>query len=286
MFLLTILFPRKVFSAINLTISDLTQKDDYYQIAAVVTGMSSSSGTFVQGMFTPAGASKYFGFTFSKKGEWLKYESSPEKNFVLDNYMELKNDQPVTIFLKPDFQDKDYSGPGKYLIKLKRFTASGSPSDYSNSLEIDLSYVSSAPTTPPTSTPTSTITPSTTSFTSPTATKTTTLTPTPTTPPKTPTPTANLKTTVTSTAVLITSPSTIRSTTMLSPASQAGQVLATTTSVILIVTSSPSAIYNFQADLNLATPSSSVVSDKALFVIGASIFSLSGGLLYFRLKNL
>lgn len=285
MFLLAILIPRKVFSAINLTISDLTPKDDHYQVTAVVSGMSSSSGTFVQGVFTLADANKYFGYTFSKKGEWLSYVSSPEKSFVLENYIELKNDQPVTIFLKPDFQDKDYSGPGKYLVKLKRFTASGSPSDYSNSLETNLSNAVSTPQPTTTSTPTPTATPSTTS-TIQNLKSTISPTPTSTTPPKTPTatPTPTSKTTTPT----IYNPQSISSPP--SPSTiydlQSQQVLATTASQIYLATSTPSAYYNFQAELNLATPSSSSVSDKTLFVIGASIFSLSGSLLYFRLKSL
>ncbi len=275
MFLLILLVPRKAFSAINLTISDLSPKDDHYQVTAVVTGMSSSSGTFIQGVFTPKDASKYFGYTFSKKGEWVKYESSPDKNFVLDNYQQLQNDQPVTIFLKPDYTDKDYQGPGKYSVKLKRFTSSGTPSDYSNSLDLDLSFAITIPQPTTINTPTSTIQ---------NLKSTISLTPTPTNPPKTPTPTS--KTANTNTTPSLPSPSTIRSTAVLSPASQAGQVLSTTASEIYLATSTPTTNYNFQAELNFATPSSSAVSDKTLFVIGASIFSLSGSLLYFRLKNI
>lgn len=272
LFLLILLVPRKAFSAINLTISDLSPKDDHYQVTAVVTGMSSSSGTFIQGVFTPKDASKYFGYTFSKKGEWIKYESTPDKNFVLDNYQQLQNDQPITIFLKPDFTDKDYQGPGKYSVKLKRFTASGTPSDYSNSLDLDLSFASTTPQPTATNTPTST----------PTATKSITNTPTPTSPPKTPT---SVPKTITSTPT-ISSQSPITTSPSMTYDLQSQQVLATTASEIYLATSTPTTNYNFQAELNLATPSSSAVSDKTLFVIGASIFSLSGGLLYFRLKNL
>lgn len=272
--MLILLVPRNVFSAINLTISDISPKDDHYQLTAVVSGMSSSSGTFVQGMFTPKDQSKYFGYTFSKKGEWIKYESTPEKNFVLDNYQELQNDQPVTIFLKPDFTDNDYQGPGKYSIKLKRFTLSGTPSDYSNSLEVDLNYAISTPQPTPTSTPTPTPTPNPT-------TKTVTSTITPTSSPKTPTSAPTPK-------IITTLPASIptRGTAVLSPASQAGQVLSTTSSEIYLATNSTQSANDFSYDLNFATASAQTVSDKTLFVIGASIFSLSGSLLYFRLKNL
>ncbi len=273
MFLLTLLIPRKVFSAINLNISDLIQKDDHYQITAMVTGMSSSSGTFVQAVFTPKDTSKYFGFTFSKKGEWIKYESTPDKNFVVENFIQLQNDQSITIFIKPDFTDKDYQGPGKYSVKLKRFTLSGTPSDYSNSLDVDLNYATSTPQ------PTSVIT------ITPTPTKSVIAATTPNSSAKTPTPTPTSK--VSKENVTVTpnlSPSEIkdlRSEVLVSP-----QVLSTATSEIYLATSTPTTNYNFQAELGFATPSSSAVSDKILFVIGASIFSLSGSLLYFRLKNL
>ena len=204
----------------------------------------------------------------------VNYVSSPEKSFVLENFVELKNDQPVSIFLKPDYDDKDYTGPGKYLVKLKRFTASGSPSDYSNSLELDLSYTATTPQPTPTSTPTPT----------PTSNSTPTKTPT-----VTPTPTKIVTNTTTPTSKTVTvnptpSPSEIRD--LKSEISTSPQVLSTSTSQTYIATSSAGETYDFQAELNFATPSSMPVSDKTLFIIGASIFSLSGGLLYFRLKNL
>ncbi len=273
MFLLILLVPRQVFSAINLTISDLAQKEDHYQIKALVTGMSSSSGTFVQGVFTPKDASKYFGFTFSKKGEWIKYESNSDKNFVVENFIQLQNDQPVTIFLKPDYTDKDYQGPGKYSVKLKRFTLSGTPSDYSNSLDLDLSFALTTPQPTTAITPTSTIQ-NLKSTISPT--------PTPTSPPKTPTPISKTTTPTIYNPQSTSSPP--------SPSTiydlQSQQVLSTTSSEIYLATGSTQPTTDFSYDLNLATPSSSAVSDKTLFVIGASIFSLSGTLLYFRLKNL
>jgi len=82
------IFPVPCFATISLKLSDLTPKDDYFEVSVVVTGMSSSSATFIQGMFTRVDSSKYFGYTFSKKGEWINYDGSPEKSYVLENYIE------------------------------------------------------------------------------------------------------------------------------------------------------------------------------------------------------
>lgn len=259
------LFPSLCYATINLSISGLNPKDDYYEVDAVVSGMSSSSATFVQGMFTKEDATKYFGSTFSRKGEWLGYDGSPEKSFVLENFIELTNDSPQKIFIKPNFQDQNYNGSGKYILKLKRYTASGSPSDYSNSLELNLNYITPTETTTPilTQSPTTTIIISTTTLTRSVITPTST----PSKPQTTPTPTATKTPSVTP------------------PKSIIASISSTIT---------PEVLGTDSADLNLstipkseqATPSTPIISDKNLFLIGILIFSVSGTLLYFRLKNL
>lgn len=273
--LFLLIFSRPVLASIDLTISDISKKDDHFQLTAKVTGMSSSSATYIQGMFTPKDATKYFGFTFSKTGQWLKYDGSPEKQFVLDNFIKLDNETPATIFLKPDYDDPDYQGPGKYLLKLKRYTASGSPSDYSNTLEVDLNFATLTPQPTTTSTPTPT---STAHNLQPTITPTST----PTIPPKTPTPTPTSKTTNTNISPSATSTIYDQKTTIIvSP-----QVLATSTSDISLGTISAVSVENISSTNYLATTSSESVSDRTLFLIGAIIFSVSGSLLYFRLKTL
>lgn len=271
LFFVSLFLPKTIFASINVSISDLVQKEDYYQVTAIVTGMSSSSATFVQGMFTSLSSTKYFGHTFTKKGEWAPYISSPEKTYVLDNFIELKNDIPQQIFLKPDYESKNYQGSGTYALKFKRFTASGSPSDYSNSIEVNLSYAlqpevpTETPTPSPTTTPTSTSQP------------TTTLTPTPTqrtpTPSKTNTPTTS------------------------SPTSTIPKATTTQTPTTTISDPETASDSSFLQVLSFSTDSATVaateeiiekpkkLSDKNLFLIGVSIFSISGVLLYFRLKN-
>ena len=260
-----LILAKPALASIDLTISDLATKDDYYQLTAKVTGMSSSSATYIQAMLYPEGVNKYFGFTFSRDGQWIKYDGSPDKQYVIDNFVRLENDQPTTIFLKPDFEDSDYQGPGKYLVKLKRFTASGSSSDYSNTLELNLSQTTPTPTPTPTSTPTTT--PTKTATSAPTSSKTPTQAPTP-----TPTPTQSK--TITSAKL---EPTKYFQDEQISP-----QVLATSTSEIILnlepsIASTPPS--------ELATPSTTPISDKNTFLVGAIIFVCSGIALYFRLKT-
>ena len=290
LFLLFLFTPPQSFASINITISDLSQKEDYYELNALVTGMTSSSKTFVEGMFTSQNDNNYFGYTLSRKGEWLIYDGSPDKTLVIENFIELFNDIPQKIYVKPDYEDKDYIGPGKYLIKLKRFTASGSPSDYSNILELNL--IKSTPT--PTSSLTTQLTPTTlpaSSATSPTSSppKISTATPPASTPTKSQTLTPTSK--ITSTPVIPahdeiskTNPSPtncdLRSENCnlnISP-----QVLSASTSADDGVIPAKAGIHKFDS----ATPSSFPISDKNLFLVGMVTFSVSGGVLYFRLKNL
>lgn len=312
LFLLFLIKPPQSFAAINITISDIIKKEDYYELNAVVTGMSGSSKTFIEGMFTSPNDNNYFGYTLSKKGEWLIYDGSPDKTLVTENFIELFNDTPQKIYVKPDYQDKDYIGSGKYLVKLKRFTASGSPSDYSNTLDIDL--VNTTPTSTPA--PTTQTTPTTTTQVTPTSTQTSTpkistVTPPPSTPTKSQTSTSTSKTTPThvipaqagihqvnstskntSTPVIPGSDEFIpsissgesRKQTVVTSASQSSsspQVLSSSTSTVDTVI--PALVRN--PDSN-SSPSSFPISDKNLFLVGMVTFSVSGGVLYFRLKNL
>lgn len=271
-----IFFPRFCFASIELTISNLESKDDYYSVDAVVTGMSSSSATFIQGMFTKSDTTKYFGYTLSKKAEWLAYASSPEKSFVLENYIELQNNISQKIYIKPNYTDLDYLGPGSYVLKLKRYTASGSPSDYSNSLELSLNH--SLTTTPsPTPTPTSTATsaPTSTPTSAPTISSTTTLTSQATKLPQTqvtPPPSSSTKVSASASPTLV------------------SQVLATASSKLSTelpsIIPSEAEISQINVSTESAISSSVKFSDKSLFLAGITIFCFSGGLLYFRLKNL
>jgi hypothetical protein len=192
LFLSVFLSPKTAHSAISLSISGIEKKDDYYIVSVTASGLASTSGCFVQGMFT-ATPSSYFGYTWSPKGDWLKYDASPDPEFVKANFVELKNDEPQNILVKPDNTASGYKGPGEYLFKVWRFIANGNPSGhYSNLVQLTLSeptptpLPTDAPSSAPTATGTSTPTPTPTKTPTPTPTKTPTQIPTST---KTSTPT-------------------------------------------------------------------------------------------------
>ena len=268
LFLFAFLFPKSVFSAISLSISGLEKKDDYYIANVTVTGLSSSSGCFVQGMFTSTESSSYFGYTWSAKGEWLKYDGSPEKEFVLDNFIELKNDEPQNIIVKPDTQVSGYKGPGEYYFKVKRFTSSGTSSSHiSNIISLNLSEPTptEVPIQTPSSTPTPTPSPSPTNSPTPTPTPTKLITPTPT------------KKLITSTPTKI--PTTVIKTTP--------TILSSTLSAILgESTDSASLSADMVVDIETIPTPENIINKsknyKTPFFIGLFLAISSSTLLYFR----
>lgn len=260
-----------VFAAISFEISNPVIEGDYYIVDTNLTGISSDSA-YVQGMFTSEGTTSYFGFTWGQKGEWVKYDGSVSKEYILEYFPIVQKDQTSKIWIKPDFTHTAYKGPGKYTLKLKRYTGnSDNSAGDSNNLTIDLNEPT--PTVVPTTTPTNTTTPTSTVTSTPiqTPTKTPTTTPTklvtqtPTTPPKTPT------------SILITkSVPTVSST-----------PLATISTNLYI-----DSVGEVKGDATSSTPLSEKItpkkpflSDKNIFLFGLIIFSFSGGLLYFRLAN-
>lgn len=257
LFLLTffICFSSSAFANISLVLLNVSPKDDYFEVTAKVSGMSSSSGTFVQGMFTSKDSNHYFGYTWGQKSDWVVYDGSPEKSFVIQNFVELKNDQETKVLIKPNYKDADYKGPGEYLVKLKRYTSSGGSGDYSeNSLSVNL-LAQVAPSVTATISTTSTIAP--TQNSTPTVTKPTNS------PPQASinTPTAISKITITKTIEASSTPTFFQQSEVLSLSTQSASIEA--------------------VPLSKSPP-----SDKNIFIIGAGIFAISGTALYFRLKSL
>lgn len=278
--ILFLLFPQSVSAAITLSISDIEKKDDYYLVTASVSGLASGSACFVEVALTAPGDPHYFGQTWSPKGEWFKYLSSPEKDFIKDSFVPLSNDQPTKVMFKNDIEDPDYKGPGEYLLKLKRFTGgSTSPAGESNSLPLTLSDILITPSPSPTDSPTPTVSPTPTAITSPTSTTTPTPTQTPTkTPTKTPTPHPSV-TVPTVKATVTTRP---QPSSPITPetASSSGLVLAASATAV-ISSADPAPL---SPSLS-ASPSASPFSAKNIF-FGGLILALSSSLaLYFRLRK-
>lgn len=259
------LFPKSAHSAITLNISNLEKGESNFSLDATLSGISSSSNCYVQVVITAPGSPHYFGQTWSSKGEWFKYISSPAKEYIVENFVKLENDQTTKIIFNTDPDDEDYKGPGEYLVKLNRYTggASSSAGD-SNSLTINVAdpIPTSDPTIIITETPTNTPTSTTTPTNAPT--KTPTPTPTPT-KLKTPTPTKlpaiAIKTTPT-------------------------KLLSTTSAILGESTDSASLSADMVVNIEITPTPENIINKpknyKTPFFIGLFLAVSSSALLYFR----
>lgn len=262
-----LLWTRPVHGAISLEISNLEKNDDYYSLTATVNGIASSSACYIQIALTSTSANRYFGKTWSSKGEWFSYLSSPEKDFIKQNFIKLDNGQSVKILFNTDLEDPDYKGSGEYSVKLKRYTGeSTSPAGESNSLTFTIQEPTPVPTSVSTATPAFSPTPTPTPTATPTSTKTPTISPT-----NTPTKTITLTQTISPTKL-------IRNSVSATP-SALPTVLGDTTSSAALIT---------VTEIN--TPSISSVTGvkkdhfdpKKYFFFGLLLMTVSGGWLYFR----
>lgn len=154
LFLLLLASP--VYAKISLNIDNFTPEEDYYSVDAHIEGSASDSAYYVQAMFTKPDGANYLGFTWSRNGDWFKYNSSPDPDFIKANFPLLNGSQVRKILLKPDQDDTGYTGPGEYLLKLKRYTGNSGSGEYSNTLIVQLTQATSTPEPTPTTTSTPT----------------------------------------------------------------------------------------------------------------------------------
>gem|GEM_PF-1597102 len=277
------LFPKSVHSAITLNISNLEKGENSFSLDATLSGISSSANCYVQVVITAPGSPHYFGQTWSPKGEWFKYISSPAKEYIVENFVKLENDQTTKIIFNTDPNDEDYKGPGEYLVKLNRYTgSSSSPAGDSNSLTMNIT--DPTPTSDPTIIITETPTNTPTSTTTPTNTPTNTSTPTPVkTPTKTPTPTPTPVKTFTPTVIKTPTPTknyviAIKTTPTTSPSTFSAILGESTDSASL----SAAMVVNIEITPTPKNIVSKPKNHKTPFFIGLFLAVSSSALLYFR----
>lgn len=157
--LMLFLCPRYAF-AIDLTIKDPVISS--LEIA-VNASLSATSNYYLHGTLRSQSSSKYFGETQNRKGDWIDYVSSPEKEYITSNFF-LTNVQNATwsgqVKLRFKTDDPNYQGPGLYDLKLRRFTGnSTSPAGESNTLTITLTAALPTPNPSPSLAPSPTPTP-------------------------------------------------------------------------------------------------------------------------------
>lgn len=277
------LFVDPSFASVDFQISNPTLIGDYYTVDASLSGISSTSA-FIQAMFTHTSSTDYFGFTWGQQEEWVPYQT-PNKEFITSKLPIILRDKLQKIWIRPDFSDRGYKGPGEYFLRLRRFTGqSDSPAgDPSNSLTVSLS----APV--PVSSPSITESPSLTPTPSVLVSIPPTHTPTPTSLPPTRTPTPTAIKTAAPTVVIKGAPK--------------YDLNGTVSGLVSQITPEQSSVWGADLVLGESTTSStlgsSVGSDvvtkdaevsrqinlKHTFVIGVLIASISGAVLYFRLHS-
>ncbi len=284
--------PGSVSASINFTIENPIMEGDYYIVDTTLSGISSSSA-YLFGVFTNTSSPNYFGSTWGQKETWVDYQSF-DKDFIISNFPIIQKDISQKIWIKPDYLDSGYKGPGEYFLKLRRYTGSSDNSaGDSNVLTVHLTEPLITPTsTPsPTSTLSITVTPTVVEGSQATPTKT----PTPTAiPTKTPTPTPQKTSTPTpslreGTPTRQSSPSTTPSTFLssdISPSYILGDSTSSSTSdhnnsVIPDLIGNPSGESSPSSKYVKSSPSAL----KYTFIFGVIISSISGGVLYFRLRS-
>lgn len=186
---LVVILTGRVFAATSLSISNLpatVDQNQEFEIDILFTCSACTGDSYLRSVFYPSGTS-YFGYTQNKTGEWINASGSNCTQYYQILTSELvEGTWSGKLKSKPDIANAFYNGPGEYLFKVGRYTASCSNPTWSTESIITITGPSPTPT--PTVTPTSvpTSTPQPTNTPNPTATHT----PIPSsTPSKTPTPT-------------------------------------------------------------------------------------------------
>lgn len=142
---------------------------------------------YLEGAFKREGATNYFGVSWNDI-DWVNYTSSNNDKSLKSITTSPEGSWSGVLKTKLDTNSSQFTGSGNYILKINRFTATGStPTSSDNEITLAITALPTdtpTPTQPPTSTPTQTQTPT------PTPTKTLTPTPTPfpTKKPATPTP--------------------------------------------------------------------------------------------------
>lgn len=183
-FLTFLLFPKKTLAVtINLSNVPSTITSDSFNINVSVSGPSDGKNYLRIDLYKE-GTTNYFGETFNGS-EWYS-GSTGTSYFSVDIINSTASATLQGRIGNPSLTD--YSGPGSYKLRIRRYTVSGNSAS-SDQTPIDINIQVATPTPDPTTQPTSTSTPTSTSSPTPTVTSTPIPTKTPTAKPtKTPTP--------------------------------------------------------------------------------------------------
>ncbi len=117
---------------------------------------SGCSDSYLRVVFFPTGTN-YFGFTKNNTGNWISTTADKTQYFRVSADETKAGTWSGTLNSKLDSEDSAYSGPGSYFLKVIRYTAGGSKSGETETVEI--SVTGPSPTLTPVPTPLPTPTP-------------------------------------------------------------------------------------------------------------------------------
>lgn len=149
-------------AVISFSISNPQSDNDETTFDVSLSGLASSSCSdgfcYLQAAFTGQSQPRYFGFTKNNTGEWYKYSSSLDKNYIKSTFFSFQPQEgnwSGKLTIKVDSEDPDYKGPGSYNIKAWRYSgnSNGASGASDNTLTIELT-TSASPTPTPSPSPT------------------------------------------------------------------------------------------------------------------------------------
>lgn len=98
-----------------------------------------NTGFYLKGAFKKSDSSNYFGFTLN--GDWVKNNSSYSNQYKIPTDSEGKWAGKIKV--RPDSLDSGFDGSGNYILKVGRYSDSGSGPVWSNELNIKINEVKS-----------------------------------------------------------------------------------------------------------------------------------------------
>lgn len=151
------IFPRQIYAAMAITISNLPTEINHSQETEVDLFFSCSGcgdNSYMRGVFYPSGTN-YFGFTQNNIGNWIGTENDRSLYFNIAKTDLIEASWSGKLKIKPDSSDSAFIGTGEYLFKVGRYTSSSdSSADWSNELSIKIVGPTPSPTQQPTAQPT------------------------------------------------------------------------------------------------------------------------------------
>lgn len=117
---------------------EINSDQEFELSASVVLPKDPNQAFYLKAAFKKSGSSNYFGETFSN-GEWVKNGASYSKQFKIQTDSSGKWEGKIK--LRPDSEDSGFEESGDFLLKVGRYSDSGSGPSWSNELNIKINKI-------------------------------------------------------------------------------------------------------------------------------------------------